>query len=124
MRSRDRVGNFFFIAAAFVAWLGVAQIVTTTYPKDNPTNTLAGAGFIGLACGLTSIPVLWLASFASHRRIALIGDWGRAMRRGAWVGGVVALFVALRIQGLLSLPIVVFVVALALLAEFAMSMER
>ena len=124
MRARDRVGNLFFIAAAGIAWLAVAQIVTTTYPKDNPSNALAGAGFMGLACGLTAIPVLWLASFASHRRIALIGDWGRAMRRGAWVGGIVALFIALRLQDLLSLPIVVFVTALALLAEILLSLER
>ncbi len=124
MRSRDRLGNLLFIAAALVAWLAVLQIVTTTYPTENPSNALTGAGFMGLACGLTLVPVFWLSSFASHRRIALIGDWGRAMRRGAWVGGTVALFVALRVQELLSLPIVVFVVALALLAEIALSMER
>jgi hypothetical protein len=124
MRSRDRLTNLLFIAAALVAWLGVTQIVTTTYPKDNPTNALTGAGFMGLACGLTLVPVFWLGSFASHRRIALIGDWSRAIRRGAWVAGVVALFVALRVQDLLNLPIVVFVSALAILAEIALSMER
>jgi hypothetical protein len=124
VRARDRVGNLFFIAAAMVAWLAVAQIVTTTYPKDNPTNALVGAGFIGLACGCTVVPVFWLWSFARHRRIALIGDWSRAIRRGSWVAAVVALFVALRIQEILSLPIVVFVVVLVLLAEIALSMER
>jgi hypothetical protein len=124
MRARDRVGNFFFIAAAVVAWLGVAQIVTTTYPKDNPTNALVGAGFMGLACGLTFVPVFWLWSFARHRRIALRGDWSRAIRRGAWVAAIVALFVTLRVQELLSLPLVVFVVVLVLLAEIALSMER
>jgi hypothetical protein len=124
MRARDRLLNLFFIAAAVVAWLDVAQIVTTTYPKDNPTNALTGAGFIGLACGLSTVPLFWLASFANHRRIALRGDWGRALRRGAWVMGVVVLFVALRVQELLSLPIVVFVVVLVLLAEIALSMER
>jgi hypothetical protein len=37
---------------------------------------------------------------------------------------VVALFVALRIQEALSLPIAVFVVVLALLAEITLSIER
>jgi len=124
MRARDRTGNLFFIGAAIVAWLAVAQIVTTTYPTASTTNALAGAGFMGLACGLTSVPVFWLASFARHRRIALIGDWSRALRRGAWVLAIVALFVELRLQGLLSLPIVVFVIVLVLLAEIALSMER
>jgi hypothetical protein len=124
MRAKDRVGNLFFIAAALMAWLAVAQIVTTTYPRDTTMNGLAGSGFIGLACGFTAVPVFWLASFARHRRIALIGDWSRAIRRGAWVAAVVALFVALRIQELLSLPIAVFVIVLVLLAEILLSMER
>jgi len=124
MRARDRVANLFFIGAAVVAWLAVAQVVTTTYPKDNPTNALVGAGFVGLACGCTIIPVFWLASFARHRHIALLGDWSRAVRRGGWVAAVVALFVALRVQEILSLPIAVFVVVLVLLAEIALSMER
>ena len=107
-----------------MVWVVVVQVVTTTYPRENPTTGLVGAGFIGLACGLTSVPVFWLVAFARHRRIALLGDWGRAIRRGAWVAAVVALFVALRVQAVLSLPIAVFVVVLVLLAEITLSMER
>ena len=113
-----------FIAMALVVWVVVVQVITTTYPRENPTTGLVGAGFIGLACGLTSVPVFWLVPFARHRRIALLGDWGRAIRRGAWVAAVVALFVALRVQAVLSLPIAVFVVVLVLLAEITLSMER
>jgi len=113
-----------FIAMALVVWVVVVQVITTTYPRENPTTGLVGAGFIGLACGLTSVPVFWLVAFARHRRIALLGDWGRAIRRGAWVAAVVALFVALRVQAVLSLPIAVFVVVLVLLAEITLSMER
>jgi hypothetical protein len=124
MQERDRFGNMMFIAMALVVWVAVVQVVTTTYPRENPTTGLVGAGFIGLACGLTTVPVFWLVAFARHRRIALLGDWGRAMRRGAWVAAVVALFVALRVQSVLSLPIAVFVVVLVLLAEITLSMER
>ena len=124
MQERDRFGNMMFIAMALVVWVAVVQVVTTTYPRDNPTTGLVGAGFIGLACGLTTVPLFWLVPFARHRRIALLGDWGRAIRRGAWVAAVVALFVALRVQAVLSLPIAVFVVVLVLLAEITLSMER
>jgi uncharacterized membrane protein YhhN len=40
------------------------------------------------------------------------------------VAAVITLFVALRIQGVLSLPIAVFVVVLVLMAEITLSMER
>lgn len=113
-----------FIGAAIVAWVIVAQIVTSTYPREDPTAGLVGAGAMGLACGLTTVPLFWLVPFARHRRIALIGDWSRAIRRGSWVAAVIALFVALRIQAVLSVPIAVFVVVLVLLAEITLSMER
>lgn len=124
MGANDRLGNGFFIVAAFFTWLGVAQLVTTTYPHENVTAGLVGSGLIGLACGLTTVPIFWLIWFAHHRRIALLGDWSRAIRRGAWVAAVTALFVALRIQAVLSLPIAVFVVVLVLVAEITLSMER
>jgi hypothetical protein len=124
MQAKDRLGNSLFIGAAIVAWVMVAQIVTSTYPRENPTAGLVGAGAIGLACGLTTVPLFWLVPFAQHRRIALIGDWSRAIRRGSWVAVVTALFVALRIQAVLSVPIAVFVVVLVLLAEITLSMER
>jgi hypothetical protein len=124
MEPRDRLANCFFIGAALAAWMAVAEFVTTTYPHKDPTTGLVGAAMIGLGCGLTTVPLFWLAAFASHRRIALLGDWGRAIRRGAWVAAVVTLFVALRIQAVLSLPIAVFVVVLVLMAEITLSMER
>jgi hypothetical protein len=124
MEARDRMGNTFLIAAAFVAWIVVAQIVTSTYPRENPTIGLVGAGAIGIACGLTTTPLFWLVPFARHRRIAFNGDWSRAIRRGSWVAVVMAVFVALRIQEVLSLPIAVFVVVLVILAEITLSIER
>jgi hypothetical protein len=124
MELRDRAGNYFFVIASIVAWAIVFMLLTTTYPRENPTNGLLGAGLIGLACGVTAVPLFWLAVFARHRRIAFRGDWSRAIRRGAWVAMVVAILVALRIQSVLSLPIAVFVAALVVLAETILSAER
>ena len=45
-----------------------------------------GALLIGLAVGVTAVPLCWLIVFARHRRIAYQGDWFRATRRGGWVG--------------------------------------
>ncbi len=124
MELRDRAGNYFFVLLAIAAWAVVFAVVTTTYPRENPTSGLVGAGAIGLACGVTAVPLFWLAVFALHRRIAFRGDWSRAIRRGAWVALVVAILVALRIQSLLSAPIAVFVAALVVLAEMILSAER
>jgi hypothetical protein len=102
----------------------VYVVVTTTYPRENPMNGLVGAGAIGAACGLTAVPLFWLAVFARHHRIAFRGDWSRAIRRGAWVAMIVAIMVALRLQEVLGLPIAVFIVALVVLAEIILSVER
>lgn len=124
MELRDRTGNYFFVLLAIVAWAAALLVLSTTYPRESPTNALVGAGVIGLACGVTAVPLFWLAVFARHRRIAFRGDWSRAIRRGAWVTLIVAILIALRIQSVLSLPIAVFVVALAVLAEITLSAER
>jgi hypothetical protein len=124
MELRDRTANYLFVLLAIASWAGVAAVLTTTYPHANPSNALVGAGIIGLACGLTAVPFFWLAVFALHHRIAFRGDWSRALRRGAWVTLLVAILVALRVQGVLSLPIAAFAVALVILAEVTLSAER
>ncbi len=124
MELRDRIANYLCVMLAVAAWGAVAFLMSTTYPHDSPTTALTGAMAIGCACGTTSVPLFWLAVFARHRRIAFRGDWGRAIRRGGWVGLVVAFLVALRLEDVLSLPIIVFVVTMVVLAEIALSAER
>ncbi len=124
MEFQDRIINLGLFAAAVVVWALVAIVVTTTYPREDAVAGLMGAGLIGVACGLTTAPLFWLAVFARHKRIAFTGDWSRALRRGGWVAVVVALFVALRVQGVFSAPIGLFVLAMVLLAEVALSIER
>ncbi len=121
MEARDRTLNLGIFAAAAVAWILVGLIVTTRYPE---TDGLLGAGLMGIAVGLTCVPLFWLVVFGRHGRIAYRGDWTRAARRGAWVAVVVAVFVVLRLQGAFSLPIALFVVVMVGVAETALSAER
>ena len=124
MESRDRLANLGIFAAALVAWVLVGLVVTTRDPIADPMAGFVGAALIGLAAGLTSVPLFWLAVFGRHRRIAYRGDWVRAARRGAWVGVVVTVFVALRLQEALQLPIALFIIVMVLVAEATLSAER
>ena len=124
MEARDRLVNIGLFVAAIVVWLLVALIVTTRDPiADRPAGYIGGL-LMGLAFGLTAIPVFWLIVFGRHRRIAYRGDWLRAARRGGWVGLVVALIVVLRVQGIFQWPFVLFVLALVVVAELTLSVER
>ncbi len=123
METRDRLANLAIFACAAVAWIVVALVVTTRDPLLDPTAGFVGAVLIGLAIGLTVVPLFWLAVFGRHGRIAYRGDWIRAARRGGWVAVVVALFVALRLQGALELPIALFVLTMVLIAEATLSAQ-
>jgi hypothetical protein len=124
METRDRLTNLALFGAAAIVWLLVALVVTTRDPVEDPGAGFIGAALIGLAVGLTTVPIFWLVVFGRHRRISYRGDWTRAARRGGWVGLVVAVLVVLRLQGVLELPIALFIVALVLVAEATLSAER
>jgi hypothetical protein len=121
---RDRAANLAFFGAAAVAWVAVAIVVMNRDPRLDPGAGLLGAGLMGLAVGLTAVPLFWLAVFARHRRIAYRGDWARALRRSSWVGLLVLAFVVLRLQGAFQLPIAVFILVMVLVAESTLSAER
>ncbi len=124
METRDRLANLALFATATIVWILVGLIVTSRDPLADPTAGFIGAVLMGVAAGLTTVPLFWLAVFARHGRIAYRGDWLRAVRRGAWVGMLVGLFVALRLQGSLQLPVALFVIAMVSIAEATLSAER
>lgn len=109
------------LALAGAAWLAVLVIGITVDPLADPNAGFLGAVALGIATGITAAPLFWLFSFARHRRIAYRGDWLRAGRRGAWVGILVALFVVMRINGVLQPQIALFLIALALVAEVTLT---
>src|SRR3954447_19115867 len=124
MDARDRLTNLGFFAAAGIVWILVALVVTTRDPRVDPAAGSVGALLIGLAVGLTAVPLFWLAVFGRHRRIAYRGDWTRAIRRGVWVAVVGVAFVILRLLGVFQPSIVLFIIALILVAEVTLSVER
>jgi hypothetical protein len=124
MDARDRLANLGIFGAAAVVWVLVGLVVTTRDPVTEPLSGFIGAALIGLAIGLTAMPIAWLVVFGRHRRIAYRGDWTRAARRGGWIGLLVAIFIVLRLQGALELPIALFLLALAAVAEATLSAER
>ena len=124
MEARDRFTNVSVFGAAAFVWLLVGLVVTTRDPLIDTGAGFLGAALIGLAIGLTAIPLFWLSAFARHRRIAYRGDWIRAIRRGAWVAIVVSLLVVLRLQNLFQIPIALFIVTMVLVAEATLSVER
>ena len=124
MESRDRLANLAVFGAAAVAWVLVGLVVTTRDPRVDSGAGFLGAGLIGLAVGLTTIPLFWLSVFARHRRIAYRGDWMRAVRRGAWVTVVVAVLVVLRLQNLFQPQVALFILAMVFVAEATLSVER
>ena len=124
MESRDRLANLGIFGAAALVWVLVALVVTARDPRLDPGAGFVGAVLIGLAVGLTTVPLFWLSVFARHRRIAYRGDWLRAGRRGAWVAVVVAVLVVLRLQGLFQPQIALFILAMVFVAEATLSVER
>lgn len=124
METRDRIVNLALLAAAGLAWILVALVVTTRDPYQDPMAGYLGALLIGLAAGLTAIPLAWLVVFGRHRRIAYQGAWIRAARRGAWIGLFVSVVVVLRLVDAFQLPIILFLAAIFVVAEVTLSAER
>ncbi len=124
MEARDRLTNLAFFGAAAATWVLSWVVVTSRDPVLDPGAGAMGAALLGLAAGLTAVPLFWLAVFGRHGRIAYRGAWTRAIRRGAWVTLLVVLFVALRLQGIFQPPIMLFVLAMALVAETTLSVDR
>jgi hypothetical protein len=98
--------------------------MTTFDPRDSAVALLAGAGMLGTALALTVAPVLWIAIYVNYRNIGYRGSWPRAGRRAALTGLVVATLIVMRAQGAFSLPIVLFVVTMAVLVELTLSLRN
>src|SRR5438094_33494 len=100
MADRDRRFTLALFGLAGLAWVVVAVVAATIDPIETSSGGFTGAAALGAAAALTAAPLFWLAWFARQRRIAYRGDWPRALRRGAWVGILVGVFVVMRLNGI------------------------
>ena len=121
VKSVDRAASLACFAFAAIAWAALGFLFINHYPTESATSLLAGAVLLGAAITLTLAPLLWLASFARANRIAYRGAWSRAARRAGLAGLVATLFVLMRGQGAFSVPLALFVVAMAVLVELTLS---
>lgn len=124
MNRRDRLANLVLFGLAAATWLAVGYLFVTFDPRESSGVLLAGALLLGAAVALTVAPVLWLAAFVVTNRIAYRGDWWRASRRALLFGLVAVIFVVMRSQDLFSVPLALFVVAMAVLVELTLSLRR
>ncbi|HET9853362.1 MAG TPA: hypothetical protein VFP56_12780 [Candidatus Limnocylindrales bacterium] len=123
MQPRDRRFVLLLLGAAALGWVAVAIVLLTVDPTADPGAGFLGGAALGAAVAVSLAPLLWLLAFARQRRIAYRGDWTRAIRRGAWIGLLVAVFVVMRINGVFQPQIGLFFAALALVAEVTLSRQ-
>lgn len=124
VQSRDRSASLGLLAAAAITWLVVLYFFTTRSPVGQPLVQAAGAVLLGAAVAVTVMPLIWLAVFAVHHGIAYRGDWLRAIRRSALVGCVAMILVSLVVLGAVSLPLALFIIALAVFVELILTTRR
>lgn len=121
----DRLANLTLFALAAGAWFAVAAVLLLLDPAGNTGALLAGGLLLGAAVALTLAPLLWLGGFVFRGRgIAYRGDWWRAARRALLVGLAVSLLVVLRGEHLLTPPLALFIVAMAVLVELTLWLRR
>jgi hypothetical protein len=121
----DRLANLTLFALAVAAWLAVAATLLLLDPVGNTGVLLAGGLLLGAAVALTLAPLLWLGGFVVRGNgIAYRGDWWRAARRALLVGLVVTLLVVLQGERLLTPPLALFMVGMAVLIELTLWLRR
>jgi hypothetical protein len=98
---------------------GACPVETELQPcPQAPRNVVIVIGLAATTVGLLVTPFAFLGEVLARRRIVYRGAWGRAARRGVLVGLAIATLAGLRLGGALSVPIAIFVVILAGVAEW------
>ncbi len=123
LNTADRVLNLGLFIAAVAAWSALAYVFLNYYPTESAAALLGGALLVGAAIGFTAVPLFWIGSFVRTNRIAYRGSWWRAGRRAALCALVAALFVLMKGQDVFSIPLAMFVVAMAVLVELTVSLR-
>jgi MFS family permease len=126
MSGTHRVAVIGLILSAVLAAMLLVVFAANACPVETATQPCPGAprnvvivvGLGAVAGGLLVTPFAFLGEVLARRRIVYRGAWGRAARRGVLVGLVIAALAGLRLGGALSVPIAIFIVILAGVAEW------
>jgi hypothetical protein len=94
-----------------------AETVTQTCP-DAARNRALVVTLASVSAALLVAPFAFLAEVMARRRIVYRGAWWRAARRGILTGLTIAAIAGLRLGGVLSVPIAIFVIILAGVIEW------
>lgn len=98
---------------------GACPVDTDLQPcPEAPRNVVLVIGLAATSVALLVTPFAFLGEVIARRRIVYRGAWSRAARRGVLVGLVIATLAGLRLGDALSVPIAIFVVILAGVAEW------
>jgi hypothetical protein len=126
VKRRDRFLIVVLPAGAVAAMVGVLVLATQLCPGPAPgdpcpdadRNRLLVIGLAGVAVMLLITPGAFVIDFAARRRIAYLGAWGRAARRGALAGLVLGAVAGLRLVDALNPFSAAVVAGVAVAAEW------
>ena len=109
-----------FGAVMLVAVAGRAcPVETPAQPcPDAAANRAVVVALTSVTAALMVTPFAFLGEVMARRRIVYRGAWWRAARRGTLTGLVIAAIAGLRLGGVLSVPIAIFVIILAGVIEW------
>lgn len=108
---------------AVVVLLAVAGRVCPVATGRQPCPDAAGnravvVALASVSAALLVTPFAFLGEVMARRRIVYRGAWWRAARRGTLTGLLIAAIAGLRLGGVLSVPIAIFVMILAGVIEW------
>jgi len=126
---RNRIAVAALALTGLASVIGVVILASQLCPAPTPTDPCPDADrnrliVVGLAaaavfCVMTS--AAFVGDYLVHDRIAYLGAWGRAVRRGLLAGFVLAAVAGLRLVDALNLFSAGVVVAVAAAAEWVAS---
>lgn len=107
-------------AVLLVAVAGRACPVETAAQPcgDAARNRAVVVALTSVTAALAVTPFAFLGEVMARKRIVYRGAWWRAARRGTLTGLVIAAIAGLRLGGVLSVPIAIFVITLAGVIEW------
>ena len=125
MTSRQRIAVAVLVLFGIFAAVVLVAIASRACPAPTPfepcpdaaRNRVAIIALASVVLAMFVTPFAFLGEFVARRRIVYRGAWWRAARRGALAGLVLAALGALRLGAALTVPIAIFTIILAVLAE-------